>query len=187
MGLLLRRPGFLSWLKELLHLERKPLSTWSEVTGRHREVRELQRGCWQQPHGDMKRLDAIESAGGEGWCWNRIGPETWFRDPFPTSFWFFPRAGSAVTKSDTWLNMTKHTKYDQCILEFESLTMNRDHSNLLLVPWTLLCHFCDFHTCAPAGIAVSDPGVWPRVRGLPQCLIVQTTQQQTCGLRKTQG
>lgn len=76
MELLLRRPGFLSWLKELPHLERKPLSTWSEVTGRQREGRELQRGCWQQPHRDMKRGDAIEGAGREGWCWNRIGPET---------------------------------------------------------------------------------------------------------------
>lgn len=46
--------GFLSWLKELSYLERKHLSTWGGVTGRHREGPELQGGCWQKSYRHRK-------------------------------------------------------------------------------------------------------------------------------------
>lgn len=46
------------WLKALSHLERKPLSTWSGVTGRHRET--------QRSNGDVGR-SSTETCKWWGW------------------------------------------------------------------------------------------------------------------------
>lgn len=69
-------PGFLSWLKALSHLERKPLSTWVEMTEGTRSssgmLAEAPQRCEKGVRGD-----AIEgAAGGGGPSWNSVGPET---------------------------------------------------------------------------------------------------------------